>query len=198
MELKLLIGIFRTYRKTFFWTVIVFVTVGVLWQIFQPKVFDADLTLNVTRKGTQMTSDYAYDDFYRLQADERFADTVVRWLGSARMISNIAAEAKVSDDIAFKAERLSSQMIRVRYRVSQSDLAQPLSQALLRVVNKETEALDRQQREDTWFVVIGDDPVIQDGRTSWTLALGVALALGIFFGMWTVLWKYYLSEEMPQ
>ncbi len=121
MEFKEWLDIFRKRTRMMITVILGCIAVGVLWYVFQPRGLAADLTLNVTRIGSQETSDYKYDDFYRLQADERFADTVVRWLGSPRIVSDIYSTAHLDADSlglsglnkAFKSERLSSQMIRV-------------------------------------------------------------------------------------
>jgi uncharacterized protein involved in exopolysaccharide biosynthesis len=203
MEMKEWIAIFRKYRRSFAIALALLLALGAIWQIVQPKTYAADLTLNVTRKGSQVTGAYKYDGFYRLQADERFADTVVRWLGSPRVVSDIYADALADAGAldarelsrAFKAERLSSQMIRVSYWTKDPDQARRLSRSLVKTVNAETESLNKEQKDEAWFMVMGDDPVVRDGRTTWPLSMGIALTLGLFFGFWTVLLRHYFSQE---
>jgi uncharacterized protein involved in exopolysaccharide biosynthesis len=202
MELKEWIAIFRKHARAFWGTVGVFVVAGGAWYLFQPQHSVADLTLNVTRRGSQETESYKYDDFYRLQADERFADTVVRWLGSPRVVSDIYEDAGMDTGTvdlrglagAFSAERLSSQMIRVRYRAQDAESARALSRSLLKIVTENIETLNKEQREKAWFKVVGDEPVVRDGKTSLSFSLEIALVAGVLLGFWVVLLRHYFAK----
>lgn len=195
--------IFKKQSRAFLLIVALSVAIAFAWQGLQPKSFDAVLLLNIGRSGSQQTAEYAYDDFYRLQADERFADTVVRWLQSPRVVEDIYAEAKIDTDTiglrglkgSFSGKRLSSQMIEVSYGARNERQAVELSRAIVSVLNQYTDSLDRDGREPGWFSVIGSDPVIRDGRVSLPMALGIGAAIGIFLGFWIVLIKHYLFRK---
>lgn len=203
MELTEYINIFRKQAKTFWLTVFLFVAGAFVWQGLQPRSYDAALLINIGRFGVQQTTEYAYDSFYRLQADERFADTVVRWLSSPRVVEDIYAEAKIDADTiglrglkgAFSGKRLSSQMVEVSYAARNERQAAELSGAIVSVLNRYTDSLDREGREPGWFSVIGSDPVVRDGRTSLPIAFLAGLALGIFLGFWVVLFKHYFKNN---
>lgn len=201
MELKEVIRVFQKQRR-FFFTFIVGVTLAAaLWQVEQPTSFRATLLINIGRAGVSETSEYTYDSFYRLQADERFADTVVRWLASPRVVEDIYREAHIDPKTldlkelshAFEAGRLSSQMISVSYSGESELVLRQLSKATVTVLNRYTDTLNTSEREKSWFVVIGSDPVIRDGRVSMKLALLVGLSLGIFMAFWAVLFRHYLA-----
>ena len=199
MELRDFLDIFVQGRKLFLSVVVGCVVVGAIWYGFQPLTYRADLTLNVARSGVQQTADYRYDGFYRLQADERFADTVVRWLGSPRIVDDIGTSAgsfplpsgNFSFGGVFDAKRLSSQVIDVTYRTSGRDGADRIAQTLIAVLNRETARLNTGAAEQSWFVVQGERPVIVDGRQGLVLVLIVSLALGTFLGFWSVLFHRY-------
>jgi capsular polysaccharide biosynthesis protein len=203
MELREYIAIFRKHRKYFWVTVCAFVIVALVWQHWQGEYVVGNLTLNVTRLGSDKTTDYQYHDFYRLQADERFADTVVRWLESPRMVSDIYESAQVNVDTAsdrtlshaLTAERLSSQVIQVTYNAENALVARKISQSLIDKVNTEAGALNKDQQEVSWFVVVGSDPVIRDGRFGLMLALVVSFVLGFFVGFWVVLFRHYFLSS---
>lgn len=203
MELMQYVDIFRNQAKTFWLIVLFFVAGAFAWQGLQPRSYDAALLINIGRSGIQPTSEYAYDSFYRLQADERFADTVVRWLSSPRVVEDIYAEAKIDTDTvglrslkgSFSGKRLSSQMIEVSYGARNERQAVELSRAIVSVLNRYTDSLDREGREPGWFSVIGSDPVVRDGRTSLLVALAAGAGLGIFLGFWIVLLKHYLFRR---
>jgi hypothetical protein len=99
MDLREFLRLFWKERVLFSGTVAVFVATGFVVQLLQPIRFAAEITMNVARSGVRTTTEYAYDDFYRLQADERFADTVVRWLESPRIVSDILHTAKRDDEM---------------------------------------------------------------------------------------------------
>jgi uncharacterized protein involved in exopolysaccharide biosynthesis len=202
MDLTEYIDIFRKQARAFGLIVALSTAVAFAWQGLQPKSYDAALLLNIGRSGSQMTTEYAYDDFYRLQADERFADTVVRWLQSPRVVEDIYAEAKIDTDTiglrglrgSLSGKRLSSQMVEVSYGARNERQAVELSRAIISVLNRYTESLDREGHEPGWFAVIGSDPVIRDGRTTLPVALAIGAAIGIFLGFWIVLLRYYFQS----
>lgn len=194
MEFKENIAIFRKHQNYFWRTVLVCVLIGAFGQFLQREHVTSNLTLNVTRLGKDITSDYQYHDFYRLQADERFADTVVRWLGSPRIVSDIYDDTTERERGVFKAERLSSQMIQVTYDASDEDSAKKIAQSLVSRINKETSDLNKDQQESSWFAIVGGEPVTKDGKIGMLSVLTIALVLGMFIGFWVVLIKHYFSK----
>jgi capsular polysaccharide biosynthesis protein len=201
MELKEYINIFKKNSKAFTITVLVFVAAGLLFNYLRPLNYKSIATLNVTRTGIQQTPDYRFDDFYRLQADEKFSDTVVRWLSSPRIVTDILNDSKITTSGMgtwqisrfFKAERLSSQVIQISYIASDSTTAQNISQSVLKIINGESEKLNQDQKETSWFRVLGGDPVVKENKFNWGITLLASLILGVFFGMWVIMIKHYLE-----
>jgi capsular polysaccharide biosynthesis protein len=201
MDLKEYIVIFKNNSKTFVITVFVFLLAGILFQLFRPLSYKSSLTLNITRSGAQETADYKYDDFYRLQADEKFGDTVVRWLGSARIVTDVLNDSKITTSGVsiwrlsrfFKTQRLSSQLVQVTYFTGDAATAQNISKSILKIIASQTEELNQLQKEENWFKVLGDEPVVKENKFSWILALVASLALGIFFGIWAVFIRHYIE-----
>lgn len=202
MELSDIIQIFKKERTLYIGITLLFVFTAWLWQRDQETTYQATLLLNIGRAGVSETTDYTYDSFYRLQADERFADTVVRWLASPRVVEDIYREARLNPESldakalgsVFSAGRLSSQMITVKYSGDNKKTLEQLSVAAVTVLNRYTDTLNTEERERSWFVVIGSDPVVREAQVSLNLALAVGLALGLFFGFWTVLLRHYLAK----
>lgn len=200
MELKEIFSIFRANKKVFWLTLLIILVLGVAAKIFWPAGFRSTLMLNVTRQSTQDTKDYRFDDFYRLQADERFADTVVRWLEAPRLATNIYQDAGIPTSgmkvwklsRLFKAERLSSQMLSVEYFTPTTQVADDLSTSIEVVLNKEIDKLNRLQSENNWFRIVGSQPVVEDQRPSWLFVAAAALVLGLFLGFWAVFLRHYL------
>lgn len=201
MEFKEYLTIFKKNIRTFILTVAVMAVLGGVYYFLQPLNFKSVLTLNVTRKGAQQTSDYKYDDFYRLQADERFADTVVRWLESPRIATDILVAAEIEAAPLtlrqlgryFRAQRLSSQTIKVAYTTTDAKLAKKITTSLVAVLNNNTDNLNKLQNEESWFILTGEDPIIRENRASFPLAMSISLAVGLFFGVWAVFIRHYLK-----
>lgn len=195
--------IFKKQAKVFWAVVLLCTLAAVAWQKSQPQNSQATLLLNIGRSGVQNTQDYTYDDFYRLQADERFADTVVRWLGSPRVVEDIYTTAGLDAgnmgtrtlQNIFGAKRLSSQMIEVTYGHTDEKVLLKISVAAVATLNRYAESLNTENKGTTWFVVIGSDPVIRDARISAPLALAIGLACGVFIGFWTGLIRHYLTDD---
>ncbi|NTW75486.1 MAG: hypothetical protein HGB34_01145 [Candidatus Moranbacteria bacterium] len=191
------------------WTLFIGVFVGcvataLLIFRFQPERFETSLTLNVTRTGMQETQDYTYDQFYRLQADERFADTVVRWLSAPSVRSDIressGVAARISDTI--DAKRLSSQMIDVTYESSTYGGFGTMAVAIPEALNREAEKLNTLSKDVDWFTVMADEPVVRDARLTLGFLLALGTAIGMFLGFWVVLADWYfrgtVEERIPQ
>lgn len=203
MEFKQLIAIFRKDLSFFVGLVLLVVIIALVWQRNQPPVSQATLLLNVGRTGTEQTSDYTYDSFYRLQADERFADTVVRWLSSPRVVEDIYKDARLNPESlglrdlkkTFTAGRLSSQIIEVNFSNQNEKLLPELSRSAVTVLGRYTDSLNKENKEKNWFAVIGSDPVIRDGRVETNTALLLGLAIGLFIGFWGVLFRHYLRDN---
>jgi uncharacterized protein involved in exopolysaccharide biosynthesis len=203
MELRELIAVFRKQKNFFLGGILLFVFFAWVWQRNQAEMLQSTLLINIGRAGVSGTADYTYDSFYRLQADERFADTVVRWLASPRVVEDIYREAHMDPralglkDLSrvFEAGRLSSQMVTVSYQGSNEASLKQLATATVTVLNHYTDTLNTKERENSWFVVIGSDPVIRDGRVAPRLALLVGLVVGIFLSFWGVLLRHYYQTK---
>ena len=202
MELKEYIMILRKNIGFFLTILAIFVSGGVIFALVQPQSYHAALTLNVTRDGLQKTDNYRYDSLYRLQADERFADTVVRWLESPRVSADILNDAKIDTNTLaenklakyFKARRLSSQIVQVDFAAARADLAGNISDSVKKIINAESEKLNAVQKEDAWFIIIGGEPVVRPGKLQSGVVILVSLLAGIFIGLWAVLIKNYFTQ----
>jgi capsular polysaccharide biosynthesis protein len=167
----------------------------------KPVSYSTSLALNITRSGAQQTPDYKYDDFYRLQADEKFAETIVKWLQDPRTVADIYTTAglEVSDFSikqlakSFASQKLSSQFVSVSFSARSFDSAKKISDAIVNVVSKNTEELNKNQKENTWFQVVAQDPVITRDKISPLILLLASLLVGIFLAFWVVLIIHYLK-----
>ncbi len=186
MELREFFRIFIVH-KILFWSVIgIILGCGVIFFLVQPQTYKATLLLNVTRDTPQQTAEYTYDQYYRLQADERFADTVVKWLGSSHFEQNIG-DAKGID-----AKRLSSQMIEVTYITQTSQDARNAANAIIEHVNALSQKINTQQKDTHWFMVQGEEPVVHDHTVPFYMIVIGGLFIGLCCGFWVVLARHYV------
>ena len=203
MELKELLLVLRKQKTFYIGVIFIFIFSSWIWHKEQSEKYQATLLINIGRAGASQATDYTFDSFYRLQADERFADTVVRWLSTPRIVEDIYREARLDPtplgmkdlDRVFSAGRMSSQMISVRYTAADHQVLARLSEAAVVVLNRYTDTLNTEAKDRSWFVVIGSDPVIRDARSSLDIALSVGLVAGLFFGFWLVLLRHYFKSE---
>jgi hypothetical protein len=197
MELKEFIGIFVKDRKVFFGIILGSLILGLIVFRFQPARYETALTLNIARTGTDTASDYKYDQFYRLQADERFADTVVRWLAAPAIRADIVSGANVSLRVveSMTAKRLSSQMIDVRYFASRPAEFGKMADVIAAVLGRETDKLNKDAKDPNWFLIVSDRPIVTDARIPFSTVSGMAGFLGVFFGFWAVMVRRYWNFE---
>lgn len=195
MELKEYIKIFRNHFKLFALVVIVTIVLGVVIQEMFPTRYRSEVNLDVTRSGQQTeTNDYRYDEFYRLQADERFADTVVRWIGSGRIQEDITEESGSAEFSKLKARRLSSQLIKVTFLVSEIKDSEKVTSSIADVLNNKTRELNKDQNNPNWFKIIVSKPVVSEYKLPLVKLFFILLLLGSFIGFWAVFAKHYLED----
>lgn len=195
MELREIITIFRRHKKIGIFCVVGTFLAGGIFFLFQPDHYRTELVINVTRGGMQQTDQYRYDDFYRLQADERFADTIVRWLGSSGVVRQIrlgAQDARLVGNI--KASRLSSQMIVISYTTDSPESAKGIADATVTTIRDRIDQLNSYQQERSWFTIVADEPFIETAKFSFGKVALAALLLGMFAGFWGVLLAYYFEK----
>jgi capsular polysaccharide biosynthesis protein len=203
MELKEYFAIFRKKATIVLAVVLVSVIGCFSFEFLRPVSFATSLTLNVTRLGSQVTDQYKYDDLYRLQADEKFAETVVQWLKSPRIVSDVFSQAGLDPNQAtlrqlagaIKAEKLSSQVINVQFQTKDAESAKRLADAIGSVVGENTRKLNAEQKETTWFFVVSENPVVRKNQIQATTLLAISILGGLLVGFWIVLIAHYLKKE---
>jgi len=201
MELKEYLKIIKRNIKLFISTILLIVITIFTYFLSRPISYDTSLTLNITRIGSQQSQDYQYDNFYRIQADEKFAETIVEWLKSPRIASDIYQEAGISTKKYslkqlgkfVKAEKRSSQVVFLNFSSPSEQSAQKLSEAMKKVLSKNTEDLNKNQKDDTWFSIVASEPVIIKKQYNYWIVSGAALLAGIFLGFWMVMGKHYVK-----
>lgn len=201
MELKEYFQIIKKNIKIFFLVVILTIIGSFSYFYLQPVSFETSLILNITRLGTQSTQDYQYDDFYRLQADERFAQTVSQWLKSPRIVADILNKAGIDtknftlDNLSeiISAEKKSSQIVSVSFIFSNQELAKKMSIEIIKTVSQNTDKLNEEQKQMNWFKILAEDSIIVESRPNYKIVFLASFLAGIFLAFWMVMLKHYFE-----
>lgn len=202
MELREYYKIIKSNIAVIIYTVAIVVIAVYAWSVKQSQTYSASLLLNVGRTETQVTTDYRYDQFYRLQADDKFAENTVEWLKSPGIAKNIFDKADVSSDQktmrgfskSFQAEKLSSNLVGVRYSTQTSEESGKIAPAIASVVSEKTKALNADARDPNWFQINASDLIILKNTQDLRINLGIAALVGFFLGTLLAFGKHYISE----
>ena len=201
MEFKEYLAIIKSNFRIFGSIVAIVILAIFSYFYLKPISYEASLVLNITRSGLQKSDQYKFDDFYRLQADEKFAETLVQWIKSPRVALDIwTAAGNSSENLSlkqltklFKAEKLSSQIVSVKFSTANPEKAKKISDSIIKIVSRETAVLNQDQQEENWFEIVALSPVILISRVNPFLLLLATLAMGMFLGFWIVLVRHYLK-----
>ncbi|MFZ2226190.1 MAG: hypothetical protein WA064_00520 [Candidatus Moraniibacteriota bacterium] len=200
MELKEYFLIIKKQFKLFLAIFGLIVVTGLVYVFFRPVSFDTSLTLNITRSGAQVSDNYEYDDFYRLQADEKFAETIVEWLKSPRTEEDIYVNSGIDvSDYSLKklmssivAEKRSAQLVAVSFSVPSEALAKSLASSVSKVISQNIAKLNQDQKEATWFEIVSGDSVTRVREVN-PVAVVVIFCSAIFLAFFGILFKHYLE-----
>jgi capsular polysaccharide biosynthesis protein len=196
MELKEYLKIIKNNWRLFLGTMLGLFAISFGYLLLRPVSYATSLTLNITRSGIQNTTDYRYD----LQADEKFTETVVQWLKSPRVEEDIYEEAGIATagynlkrlTKSISADKLSSQLIAVGFSAPNEESAKKIALAVGKIVSQNTQNLNKDQNESTWFEVISSAPVIRLDKINPLFILAIFFG-SVFAAFWVVLIKHYLE-----
>jgi capsular polysaccharide biosynthesis protein len=204
MELKEYYKILRTNVSVVIYTVLIAIVGVYAWSMKQSGNYNTSLILNISREETQSTADYRYDQFYRIQADEKFAETIQQWLKSPGIVSEIFEKSGIEQQEdkslrqlskSFGAEKLSPEVVEVRYSAASSDDAKKIGDAIGRAISDKTKSLNVEAKDPSWFSVSPSNLIILKNTQDLRINLSIAAAIGLFFGILFAFIKHYLSSD---
>lgn len=198
MELRAFLNLFIRERNLVLTIVGVALLFGFLSYRLQEQWYVGEMLLSVTRQGSEATAEYQYDQFYHLQADERMADTVARYLETATGRHETAQRAQLSDEREHEyvqsdmtALRLSSNLVKVSYRAMTPIEVKRIADALGETGEQYIASLNERAASRNWFTLVASEPVARDGRFTLPVALAIGVLAGVFVAFWTVLGRWY-------
>ena len=203
MELREYYKILKANVSVIIYTVVIAVVVVYAWSVRASQIYDASLLLNISRSETQSTADYRYDQFYRLQADDKFAETVVEWLASPGVSQDIFAKAGINADQktmrdlskSFQAEKLSSNLVSVKYSTETNDEAARIAPAVESILADRTKSLNSAAKDPDWFQIDLSNLIVLKNTQDLRLNFGIAALAGLFLGTLLAFGKHYISDE---
>src|SRR4030043_1642293 len=98
MELREYYKILRSHISIIVYVVLIAVVVAYAWSVRKSQTSSASFILKISRTESQNTADYQYDQFYRLQADEKFTETISGWLKSPGTTREIFSKAGIDSE----------------------------------------------------------------------------------------------------
>ncbi|MBU4141322.1 hypothetical protein KKE99_00400 [Patescibacteria group bacterium] len=202
MELKEYIRIFKKEKNIISGTVLLVFISTLIFSGLKEVSCENDMLLLISRSGTQNTADYKYDGYYAVQASDIFADNASQWLASASIASEIYIRAKAESELRslkdfskiFKADKLSSQYVRVRYRSKDKETAIDLAHAITDVLQEKADLLSRSSIEQISFKIIYSDPLSIESKSDFLLNGILAIIGGLFLGIFMALGKNYFKD----
>jgi len=203
MELREYIKILGRNISTIVYTVIIFVIVVYIWSAEQSKLFTTELLLNIGRLDNQSTAEYKFDEFYRVQADEKFAKNIEEWLKIPGVISSIFVDAGIKDEpgtiggrnVNFQATAISPESVKVKFSVATEDEARKLGGSVGKIIDNKTTTLNSEAKDPNWFKVSSDNLIIYKNTQNLPLNLGLALIIGLCVGLFLALFKHYVLRR---
>ena len=203
MELREYYKIIKLNISILIYTAIIAVVIVYAWSVRKSQTYSASLLLNISRTEAQSTTDYRYDQFYRLQADDKFAETIVEWLKSPGVARDMFNKASVGADQktmrqlskSFRAEKLSSNLVGIQYSIQTDNEGEKISSAIENIISEKTKILNADARDPNWFRIGTSNLVVLKNTQSLPVNLSVAAIVGIFVGTLLAFGKHYISED---
>lgn len=203
MELKEYYKIIKHNASVLIYAVVIAVVAMYIWSNKQSETYSTSLVLNVGRIETQSTADYRYDQFYRIQADDKFADTISEWLKMPGVVEEISEKAGLDSrskslrqlSKTFSADKMSPQIIEVRYSPASPDEAGKISGAIESVISEKIKALNSDARDPDWFKVDITNQITTKNTQDLRINLSIAALIGLALGIFSAFIKHYISED---
>ncbi len=201
MEFIEFLNLIRKYFTIFLILFLILFFGGLFFYKQQSQIYLGSVAVNISREGQVETGDYQYDQFYRLEADEKFGKNIVNWLGDPGMINLNKVEFEKLrrgswiDIYKIKAIQSSANYIKIEFKSKTSRSAFAFGNILKKTLNKKTQQLNVGQDKNNWFKLIIDDPQVSKNQVNIYLVLVVTICLGVLAGIFGVLIRHYFSKN---
>ncbi len=199
MELKQYLKIIKENAKLILIITLLTVLFSFVFSAIKPTKYDASLSLLISPNKTQETDDFKYNGYYALQAGEIIADSTEQWIKSPEFVSAVYQKVQLDPNFRnikgyakkFKADKMSSQYVEVKFETDTKEEAEKISQAITKILNNKTEILAENSQEELSFVIVGSQPIILESRPNIVFNMIIGLIAGLFLGIFTVFGRRY-------
>lgn len=165
MELKEYWGIIKRNKLVLVAVWGLIVLAPTLFFFGKSQQYQTVFSLNVGRRAVEKTSDYQYDQYYRLLADEKFSDVVLLWMKDPETVAEVLEKSGVSAkklslqelENFFQGKRLSASYSRVVFQGPSPELAKKMVENWQVVLDEKTDRMTggQNQRGDLFAVRLG-------------------------------------------
>jgi capsular polysaccharide biosynthesis protein len=205
MELREYYKILKKNIYVVVYAVLIFAVLAYIWSIRTAETYSSSLLLNVSRIENQSSTDYRYDQFYRLQADDKFSETVSEWLKSPGVVQEIFKKADLNSDgksirqlrKTFQAEKMSPEIIEVRFSPKDSDEGKKIADAISSVISEKIKDINAPANDPNWFRIEPSSLITAKNVQDLRINLAISVLIGLFAGSLLAFLKHYISEETP-
>lgn len=170
--------------------------------LLMPQKYRATFSIDITRDTEKkVEADYEYDQFYRLEADDRFGRTIVQWFSDEAIISEIYSVSKNTKedfknhnfDTKFRAEKLANSYIKVNFAVSDKKEVGPLFVGVKKVLKGKTDVFNGGFNEQNRFNLVFNGPIVKESKIPFIPLFVGLVGSGFFIASFGVMLKRYLA-----
>lgn len=202
MELKEFIDLLKNNIKVFWLILIGAIFVGLGIFNYQKSFYVASIGVDIAREKENIkdSPNYQYDQFYRLQADEKFGQNIVSWLEDPSF-NNLNQKdfekgqvGEWSDISGIKVFQPSANYLKIDFKSKNPLSAHLFGKVLKENLKERTEQLNFSQ-SDNWFKLIFSQTYVAKNNPNIYIFLIVSILLGSFLGFLAVLFKDYFQKN---
>ncbi len=202
MELREYYEIWRKNISVVIYVILIAVVIAYAWSVRKSQTFSTSLLINISRTQDQLTTDYRYDQFYRIQADDKFSDTVSEWIKSPGVVeeilkkSNLSSKGKSLRQIrkTFQAEKMSPEIIEVRFSPKDEGEGKKIADSVSFVISEKIKDLNSPADDPNWFKINPSDLITAKNVQDLRINLAIAAFSGLFVGTLFAFFKHYISD----
>lgn len=199
--MKKAINYLAGYKWVFVFALAVAVAAGVFaW--WSASANSASLVLNISRLGTQNSTDYKYDNYYALRASDEFGSVVEGWFKTPEMTQAVYKEAGLDLNLHslgslsrfFKAGKISPAAVEVRFSVQSASEAKAISQAIIKISAQRALAIGAASNQGISFMIGGSEPVVVDNSSNLWRNLLAGFIMGLIIGFFVKAAREYFRD----
>lgn len=206
MELREYIDIFRKSKALIIVGTLLIIAVSVIVIGFSKAKYDTSVTFTVDKTMVaqqSVTPYYQFDGYYTQQSSGFFADTVMNWLQSPSVVSDIYSQAGLSTPKVRNVSQLSKIFTVKKYPPAtlgitltsdDPDQAKKLLTASADVLKKLTDETNTSNTTEM-FILRSSKPVSSEIKPFWTLDIIVAAVLGLIVTTFIALLNHYMKKD---